>query len=73
MKTIHRQKHEQEVSRDFVKQLKAVDIEMQIDGCKYDELEKLITSYVYEYQPCLEAGCGSGKWMHYLKKRELDA
>lgn len=59
-----------DISEHFTESFTAIDLAAAIDACKTNELEPVIVKLP---APVLEAGCGSGKWMHYLKRSGVKA
>ena len=45
----------------------------QVRTCERHELVRDILQLFRDHQPVLEAGCGSGKWMHFLKRNGISA
>ncbi len=64
-------KNDQHVVECFERQFNTGEFQKYIESCKYDELEGLFVRQFRESQPVLEAGCGSGRWMHHLKKKGI--
>ena len=61
------------VSKAFENQFVEIDLATAVEGCARSELTDLLNDVLPSKQPVLEAGCGSGKWMHYLKTRGIEA
>ena len=45
----------------------------QIRACDDYVLRSMYVDYFKKHQPVLEAGCGSGQWMHYFKKQGIES
>src|SRR5687768_336654 len=61
------------VGKQFEDEFAAKDLASDIDTCADYELTPLFMELLSPHQPVLEAGCGSGKWMHFFKRRGIDA
>jgi SAM-dependent methyltransferase len=48
-------------------------LEDQIRACEDYVLRPLFVETFREHQPVLEAGCGSGQWMHYFKQQGIES
>lgn len=64
---------EKRVSDSFESGFMNLTIEDQIRACEHHILTPLYLETFQKHQPLLEAGCGSGQWMHYFKKFGIDA
>ena len=59
------------VGKQFEDEFAAKDLASDIDNCGDYELTPLFLELLSLNQPVLEAGCGSGKWMHFFKRRGI--
>lgn len=48
-------------------------IDEQISACDNYVLRSLFVETFRHHQPVLEAGCGSGQWMHYFKRQGIES
>ncbi len=48
-------------------------LEDQIRACEGYALRPLYVETFRQHQPVLEAGCGSGQWMHYFKRHGIES
>jgi SAM-dependent methyltransferase len=48
-------------------------LEEQIQACETYALRPLFVETFRQHQPVLEAGCGSGQWMHYFKRHGIES
>lgn len=67
---------EKAVGRSFEVGFLSRSLERQIEFCAKDlEMNSLLYKHIISTRksPVLEAGCGSGRWMHYLKKHNIIA
>ncbi len=56
--------HEQSWSNDTV--------EENIALCEYQTITPILNKYLPKHRKILEAGCGLGRWIFYLRKRGFD-
>ena len=59
---------ERRVSDSFESGFMNRSLEIQIQACEHHILTPLYLETFQKHQPLLEAGCGSGQWMHYFKR-----
>ena len=59
------------IGEEFERTFRDLDLEAAIDACALNELAQIFVSHLRCHQPVLEAGCGSGKWVHYLTRRGI--
>ena len=64
---------ETRVSDSFESTFMNLTLDDQIRACEHHILTPLYLDTFQRHQPLLEAGCGSGQWMHYFKKFGIDA
>lgn len=61
------------IADSFEESFLSVSLEQQIKNCDHYELSDYFMQYLYKYQPILEAGCGSGRWVGWFIKNNLRA
>lgn len=61
------------VSDDFESGFMDRTIEAQIEKCREYRLTPLFLELLSGNQPVLEAGCGSGQWMHFFKRNGIES
>lgn len=64
---------ETRVFEEFERSMKERDLASEIKNCSKQELAPLFLELFREHQPVLEGGCGSGKWMHFLKQNGISS
>ena len=64
---------ENRVSDSFESGFMTLTLEAQIRVCEHHTLTPLYLETFQRHQPLVEAGCGSGQWMHYFKKFGIDS
>lgn len=64
---------ESRVSDSFESGFMNLTLEDQIRACEHHILTPLYLETFQKHQPVLEAGCGSGQWMHYFKRFGIDS
>lgn len=57
------------VSERFESDFMQIPLEIQIQQCDRYELVPLFKKWFSQYQPILEAGCGSGRWVAWFLKQ----
>jgi len=57
------------VSESFESSFMQVPLEIQVQQCDRYELVSLFKRWLPQYQPILEAGCGSGRWVAWFLKQ----
>lgn len=57
------------VSHEFEEVFKSRPLAKMIEFCEKDELAPKFVELFRRDGPVLEAGCGSGRWLHYLQSR----
>lgn len=61
------------VSDSFESGFMNLTLEDQIRDCDGHLLTPLYLECFKSHQPLLEAGCGSGQWMHYFKRQGIES
>ncbi len=61
------------VSDDFESGFMDRTIDAQIEKCRDYRLTPLFLELLSANQPVLEAGCGSGQWMHFFKRHGIES
>jgi SAM-dependent methyltransferase len=59
------------VFEGFERSMLGRDLAVEVAGCERQELAPLFLATFRDAQPVLEAGCGSGKWLHFFKQRGI--
>jgi SAM-dependent methyltransferase len=60
------------ISDDFEHDFLAKGLDQQIRSCASYVLTPLFLESLRTHQPVLEAGCGSGRWMHFFKPQGIE-
>lgn len=61
------------ISGFFEEGFLSASLQAQVEQCRDFELTELMLTLFKDKQPVLEAGCGSGKWMHFFKQNKIEA
>ena len=59
------------IFQEFEQSFLGRDLEVEVKGCGKQELAALFVEVFRDHQPVLEGGCGSGKWLHFLKREGI--
>jgi ubiquinone/menaquinone biosynthesis C-methylase UbiE len=59
------------VFKGFENQFLKNNLEELIETCEHDELKDYFLYILKNKSICLEAGCGSGKWVHYFNSHKI--
>jgi SAM-dependent methyltransferase len=59
------------VFEGFERSMLGRDLAVEVAACERQELAPLFLNMFRDAQPVLEAGCGSGKWLHYFKRHGI--
>lgn len=61
------------ISDGFESSFLSKELERHVQTCPSYELTPLFLYLLAKHQPVLEAGCGSGRWLHFFKQHGINA